>query len=143
MIESIRHIGIVVHDMEKSKDFWINGLGLKIININNENGIHVDKVIGLSDVSLITVKLESPCGMVVELLHFLSHPNMKSWNGNQTTTGITHIALQVNDIDGLLKKLEKYEYKPLGTPQIGPDKFAKTVYTTGPENIILELVELL
>ncbi len=143
MITAIRHTGIVVSDLNKCLDFWTKIMGFKIFKIAEEKGKHVDGVMGLEDVNVTTAKLKAPDGNLIELLKFNSHKSEKTWNGTPYSTGITHIALQVDNLDNVIEKLGKHDVKFPGPGQTGPDKYAKVVYARGPEGLILELVEIL
>ena len=57
------------------------------------------------------------------------------------TTGLTHIALTVDNLDDLVDNLKKQNYKPLSDIKISPNKKVKVVFVKGPEAIMLELVQ--
>jgi catechol 2,3-dioxygenase-like lactoylglutathione lyase family enzyme len=143
MITAIRHTGIVVSDLDKCLNFWTKIMGFEIFKIAEEKGKHVDGVMGLKDVDVTTAKLKAPDGNLIELLKFNSHKSEKAWNGNPYSTGITHIALQVDNLDKVIEKLTKHDVEFPGPGQTGPEKYAKVVYARGPEGLILELVEIL
>ena len=143
MIKAIRHTGLVVADLEGSLHFWCDVLGFTVFRMMEESGSHVDGVMGLSDVKVTTAKLAAPDGNLIELLHFHSHPDRPAWQGKPYSTGFTHIALTVSNLDELVKKLKSYGVTFPGPPQTGPDLYAKVIYAQGPEGVILELVEIL
>ena len=143
MIKAIRHTGLVVADLERALHFWRDILGFTIIKRMDESGPHVDGVLGLSDVDLTTVKLSAPDGNLIELLRFHSHHDQATWRGSPYSTGFTHIALTVENLDEFVNKLKEFGVEFAGTPQIGPDRYAKVIYARGPEGILLELVEIL
>ena len=98
---------------------------------------------GLKNVEVTTVKLSAPEGGVIELLHFKSHPGEKVWQGKPYSTGFTHIALAVKNLDECYKVLRGYGVEFPSFPQLSPDGKVKVIYCKGPENILLELVEVL
>lgn len=138
---SFRHIGVVVNDLNKSIEFWQQLFGLTIKNQQLEEGEFVDNMLGLSGVKLTTVKLAGPDGMLVELLKFHSHPAAESWTGNPFSTGLTHIALTVEDIESCDDKIRALGYAAVHPPQTSPDNKVRVAYFRGPENLLLELVE--
>ena len=74
MIKEIRHIGIVVNNMENSLKFYRDLLGLKIIRDMDEHGDYIDNMLSLNNVQVITVKLSADIGnTLIELLDFKSH----------------------------------------------------------------------
>ena len=142
---SIRHIGLVVEDLESSKDFWINCIGLSVLKEGLESGKFLDNMMALNNVEVETCKLIDENGMVLELLFFHSH-KYKSRDKEENLIvykkGFTHIALETTNIDLLIKNLEQYNCKPLNDPMKSPDGLVRVTYSVGPENILLELVEL-
>lgn len=143
MIKAIRHTGLVVADLQKALHFWCDVLGFTVFRMMEESGPHVDGVMGLKDVRVTTAKLAAPDGNLIELLHFHSHPDQSAWSGTPYSTGFTHVALTVDNLDELVEKLSAFGVTFPGVPQIGPDRYAKVIYARGPEGVLLELVEIL
>ena len=143
MISAIRHTGLVVADLERSLHFWCNVLGFKLVKQMDESGPHIDAMLGLHDVLVTTAKLAAPDGNLIELLHFQSHPDQPRWDGKPYSTGFTHIALTVNDLDKLVLRLTHEGVSFPAPPQRSPDGFVKVIYGKGPEGVLLELVEIL
>ena len=141
MISSIRHTGLVVADLQKALHFWCDVLGFKVVKQMDETGPYIDAMMGLVDVRVTTVKLAAPDGNLIELLHFHSHPDQPQWNGSPYTTGFTHIAMTVDNIDQTISKLAQENVIFPSTPQYSPDGCVKVIYAKGPEGVLLELVE--
>ncbi len=136
-----RHVGIVVHDLEKTKDFWINALGFNVHIEAKEKSPYIDELLAINNPSLITVKLIDSNGFIIELLKFDNYQVGKSWFGDLKTTGLTHIALTVDDLNELLVKLKQHNCQPFSDIKISPNKKVQVVFVKGPEGIILELVQ--
>jgi catechol 2,3-dioxygenase-like lactoylglutathione lyase family enzyme len=143
MITGIRHTGLVVADLERALHFWRDLLGFRITRQMEESGPHLDAMMGLEGVALTTVKLAAPDGSLIELLHFQSHPDRPSWAGTPYSTGFTHIALTVADLDSTCGKLAQAGVGIFAPPQRSPDGTVKVTYCQGPEGVLLELVEVL
>lgn len=143
MIKAIRHTGLVVADLELALHFWCDVLGFTVAKKMEESGPHIDAMMGLSAVRLTTAKLAAPDGNLVELLHFHSHPDRPAWQGMPFSTGFTHIALTVDDLDAACRKLGDAGVSFAAPPQYSPDGYAKVTYGRGPEGVLLELVEVL
>jgi len=143
MITAIRHTGLVVADLELALHFWCDVLGFKVAKQMDESGAHIDAMMGLTGVRVSTVKLAAPDGNMIELLHFHSHPDQSRWNGTPHSTGFTHIALTVSDLDQLVSKLTQEGVSFPAPPQLSPDGNVKVIYAQGPEGVLLELVEVL
>lgn len=143
MISAIRHTGLVVADFDRALYFWCDVLGFRVQRQMDESGPHIDAMMGLKDVYVTTAKLAAPDGNLIELLHFHSHPDIPGWKGTAYSTGFTHIALTVDDLDQLVLKLSDFGVKFPAPPQHSPDGYAKVIYAQGPEGVLLELVEIL
>lgn len=143
MIRAIRHTGLVVADLERALYFWCEVLGFTVAKRMDEAGPHIDAMMGLSDVRVTTAKLAAPDGNLVELLHFSSHADRPAWEGTPYSTGFTHIALTVDDLDALIPRLLEAGVRFPAPPQYSPDGYAKVTYARGPEGVLLELVEIL
>lgn len=143
MITAIRHTGIVVANMDEALHFWCDLLGFNIAKRMEESGPHIDAITGLENVQLTTTKLAAPDGNLIELLQFHTHPDKPAWQGQSNSTGITHIAMTVNNLDEAFKQLSAAGIVFNAPPVLSPDGYAKVTYCKGPEGILLELVEVL
>jgi catechol 2,3-dioxygenase-like lactoylglutathione lyase family enzyme len=143
MIIGVRHTGIVVHDIEGALNFWTNLLGAKILVDQIEKGEFISLLLGIENVSVRTVKLDAGDGTVVELLSFRSHQDESMWTGKPYSTGITHVALNVSDIEKLTLNLEMAGYFQLNPFNVDPSGKVKVAYLRGYEGLLLELVQTL
>jgi hypothetical protein len=131
----------VVNDLGKTRDFWINTLGFKLHNEAIEESPYIDELLAISDPRLTTVKLIDSKGFIIELLKFENYQVENSWSGDLKTTGFTHIALTVHNLDKLVDSLKKQNYQPLSVVKISPNNKVKVVFVKGPESLMLELVQ--
>lgn len=143
MITQIRHTGLVVANLQSALHFWCDVLGFRIVKQMDEFGPHIDAIMGLRDVRVTTVKLAAPDERMIELLHFQSHPDGPSWVGGPYSTGFTHVAMTVADLDASCEKLQAEGVVFSAPPQLSPDGAVKVTYGKGPEGVLLELVEVL
>ncbi len=143
MSTAIRHVGLVVADLEKSLKFWCDAMGFVVSRQMEESGPHIDAMMGLKDVRVTTVKLAAPDGNLLELLCFHSHPDKPRWAGTPYSTGFTHIALTVMNLDAMMHRLVRFGVSIPAEPQLSPDGQVKVIYATGPEGVLLELVEVI
>ena len=143
MIRAIRHTGLVVADLDRALHFWCEVLGFVVERQMDESGQHIDAMMGLNRVRLTTVKLAAPDGNLIELLHFHSHPDKPIWAGEPFSTGFTHIALTVENLDELLLRIKAVGATVPAEPQFSADGKVKVIYVTGPEGVLLELVEVI
>ena len=131
----------MVNDLDKTRDFWINVLGFNLHIEAKEESPYIDELIAIKDPVLTTVKLIDSKGFIIELLKFENYQVGNSWSGDLKTTGLTHIALTVDNLDELVDNLKKQNYQPLSDIKISPNKKVKVVFVKGPEAIMLELVQ--
>jgi len=131
----------VVNDLNKAKDFWKDTLGFKLHIEALEESPYIDELIAIKDPALTTVKLIDSKGFVIELLKFDNYMVDNSWDGDLKTTGLTHIAVTVDNLEELVNNLKKQNYLPLSDIKISPNKKVKVVFVKGPEAIMLELVQ--
>lgn len=136
-----RHVGIVINDLEKTKDFWIKTLGFKLHIEAKEESPYIDELLAIKDLVLTTVKLIDSKGFIIELLKFENSRVEDSWSGDLKTTGLTHIALTVDNLDELVDTLRKLDYQTISEIKTSPNRKVKVVFVRGPEGIMLELVQ--
>ena len=142
MIKDIRHIGIVVIDLEASLHFYRDLFGFQIVKQMEEAGGYIDNISSLRNVKVTTVKLTSPSGQMIELLKYHSHPaEQKAWEICEI--GISHIAFTVDDLDIEYEKLKNKGIQFNSPPQLSPDGYAKVTFCRAPEGTLIELVEVL
>ena len=131
----------MVNDLEKTRDFWINTLGFTLHIEAKEESPYIDELLTIKDPVLTTVKLIDSKGFIIELLKFENYQVENSWSGDLKTTGLTHIAITVDNLDELVDILRKLDYQTLSDIKTSPNKKVKVVFVRGPEGIILELVQ--
>ena len=126
MIKEVRHVGIVVSDMEKSLKFYRDLLGLKIKSLVDEEGEYLDNMLSRKDVKSKIAKLYADNGnTLVELIMSKSHENKK--DRDFFTIGASHLAFTVDDLQ------KTYE----------PDGKAKVTFCEDPDGTPIELVEVI
>lgn len=150
MIRAIDHINIVVADLERSLTFYTKLLGFTEIRRARLSGEWIDNIVGLKDVDARVVYIVAPAGEPrIELLHY-SRPTGEpvSINSRPNTHGLRHIALLVEDIEKLYKRLVKNDVKVFGPPVTVPTGAVKhdagqkrLLYFLDPDGVILELAE--
>ena len=137
-----RHTGIICKDMKKSLFFYKNLLGLKVVQEFWDSSEYMNKVSGLKKAKVHFIKLKMKSGEILELLSYPTHktklPKLPIHNN-----GILHVALQVNNINKIYKRLKKKRVKFISEPTLSSEKFAKVCFCLDPNNVRVELVEIL
>jgi catechol 2,3-dioxygenase-like lactoylglutathione lyase family enzyme len=142
LIKEVRHVGIVVKNMESSLKFYRDLLGLKIVRDMAEHGNHLDNMLSLDEVQVRTVKLSANDNItLIELLEFKSHNDNEV--RNFYTIGASHVAFTVQDIEKLYENLSEKNIKFNAPPQKSPDGLVKVTFCKDPDGTPIELVEIL
>ena len=141
MITKIRHTGFVVRDLIKSLNFY-EGLGFKLASRQIEQGSFIDQVVGLKNVEVETAKLLSPCGGMLELLRYHSHPIQKNYYKQQSNKlGCSHIALSVTSITRTLELISEFGGSFVNQPAKSQCGNYLVAYCHDLEGILIEIVE--
>jgi catechol 2,3-dioxygenase-like lactoylglutathione lyase family enzyme len=141
MANTARHVGVVVKDIAKAIDFWTNLIGFKLHVDAKEVSPYIDELLGMKIPELRTVKLIDENSFILELLEFRNYPGQDNWEGNLASTGLTHIALTVDNLDSLTSKLKQNNYEFVSNIMNSPNGIVSVVFVRGPEGLMLELVE--
>jgi len=141
MISKIRHTGIVVRNLDQAVAFY-EALGFKIWKREIEQGEFLETVVGLKGACLETAKLKAPCGALLELLKYHSHPvNQETKPQPSNQLGCSHIALTVDLIEKALEYVQNQGGSLVNPPSIAPNGKVRVAYCHDPEGNLMELVE--
>ena len=141
-IKNFRHVGIVTTNLKKSLIFYQNHLGLKKIKIINENKKLMNKILNLKNSNLKTIKLGLNKKVFLELLYFKNLRQKKRYI-KIFSPGLTHFSVTIKNLDKIYNDLKKKNVKFLSKPALSHDKKVKLVFCKSPENIFIELVEII
>ena len=141
MISKLRHTGFVVRNLNRSVVFY-KALGFKTWKREIEQGQFLETVVDLKNVRVETAKLKAPCGALLELLQYNSHPvEMEISPQPSNQLGCSHIALTVGSIDKALECVQSCGGSLVNQPATAPDGIVRVAYCHDPEGNLLELVE--
>lgn len=142
MLQKIDHINVVVKDLQKAKQFFLN-LGFVMQREGMLEGEWMDRLTGMRNVKAEYVGLSLAGDETnLELLHFVSYENLTTWDNDvPNKTGFRHMAFSVEDIQAVVDKLKKMGIEFYSEIQKYPDTNKKLCYFKGPEGIMLELAE--
>lgn len=101
----LRHVGIVVSDLNEAIGFYCSLLGFQHAQKAYEFGKSLDTMLGLGGVKVTTVKLISPNGGMIELLRF-DWPKSSLGHSSIFDCGISHIAITVQNADKEYQRLK-------------------------------------
>jgi catechol 2,3-dioxygenase-like lactoylglutathione lyase family enzyme len=145
-MQGIHHAGIVVSQLDRAIDFYVDVLGLEMMSepaAPNE-GPHLDSVLGLAGARLRGVLLRAGSS-AIELHEFYAPP----WPGGQpvpaNALGAQHVAFLVDDL-----AVEKADIEARGgvfmtginVIDAGPFAGLRTAFIRDPDGIRIEFVEV-
>ncbi len=142
MVTSVNHVGFSVTNIKSSVEFWTQVLGGSLLREGHMSGPIVDEVTGArgADVQMALIGL---AGTKIELLQY-NNIELPDKPSPPYIPGYAHLAFNVNDLDGLLKKASVYGWKTPGEPQTilsGPLQGTRVIYLQSPDGQTLELME--
>ena len=140
---NVSHFGVCVSDIERSLRFYCDGLGFvagKSIELANQCG----NVMGLNNFVLVTQFL-SLGSVSIELLWFRKSTNAGRAESIRPMnhTGLTHLALSVEDIDEVARAIEAFGGKvhPETRGELKTDNgTVNLLYCSDPDNTRIELI---
>lgn len=141
MKSGIRHIGIVVQDIQKSINFWLDHFDFSIYLDQIEEGEFIEHLLNIPNVKVRTVKMKGQDNSLIELLYFFEKQDIDQWRGNLTSTGLTHLALNINNLNEKIKKLQSHGFELINQPRKSENGSVLVAFIKGPEGILIELVE--
>ena len=142
-MKNIRHTGIVVTDMERSLEFYRDIMGLKPVIDFTEKGQFIDTISNAGGIDLRMVKLIAEDGGMIELLHYVSHPQPNRGENKLYETGPTHVAFTVDDVDKTYAQWSAKGVTCNSEPVMAPDGKAKVFFCQDPDGTYLEIVQIL
>ncbi|MGG5460542.1 SMU1112c/YaeR family gloxylase I-like metalloprotein [Clostridium sp. B9] len=125
-LEKIHHVAIIASDYEKSKNFYVNILGLKVIREvyrEERESYKLDLEIGDSQ---------------IELFSFKNPPKRPSY---PEACGLRHLAFEVTNIE---KEVAYLKEKDIPVEDIRIDEFTgkKFTFFSDPDDLPIELYEI-
>ena len=144
MIIGIHHTALSIKDMDRSLAFYRDLLGLEVVfDTSWEKGSEIaDKILRVKDTSARQAMLKVG-NAYLELFEFHS-PDIAPMAEDRPVVdrGITHIALDVKDVDAEYERLSKagmiFHCEPVNL-----GKTVRTTYACDPDGNVLELQEVL
>ena len=126
MLKKIHHIAIICSDYEASKRFYIDILGLVVINETFRQ-----------ERSSFKLDLSLNGNYIIELFSF---PNPSKRPSKPEATGLRHLAFEVDNLDSIISHLEKHniEVEPIRIDEITSKRFT---FTSDPDNLPIEFYE--
>ncbi len=139
------HTGITVSNLERSLNFWQNVLGFEFSHRAHQKGEMAEQITGVKGAELKLAVVKAPGGHKIELLEYLAPPERKrDIDLRPCDVGHAHVALIVDNLKALLKKIAESGWKAVGQPQTltaGPNAGKRVVYVRDPDGTTIEFME--
>lgn len=140
------HTGITVSNLERSLAFWRDVLGLEFSHSAHQTGERVEQITGVKGAELKLAVLKTPTGHRIELLEYIAPPGRKkAFDLCPCDLGHIHVALIIDDLDAVLKKVAASGWKAAGKPQTlthGPNAGKRVVYVQDPDGTTIEFMQM-
>lgn len=140
----IKHVAVIVSDMDRSLDFYCNTLGFEVVEkVDLCTGEGVDKIVGLKDVALKIAHLKLPEGpTLVELLEYI-RPKGKPYGPDHRSNdiGVGHFAMYVEEIEEFCNILKSKGVKFISPGVVFSSTDEKCCYFYGPDGEIIEIIK--
>lgn len=144
MAVALRHVGIVVSNMEQAVNIYENLFGCEVVKMLSEvKGSYISQLVGIPGVLMKIVILKTKDNNRIELIEYLNTTGKKRLPVFSNDIGASHFAITVADIDKLYDKSKVYPINFISPPLLSPDGYVKVAYAIIMEECLVEIVEVL
>jgi glyoxylase I family protein len=137
------HTGITVSDVERSLAFWRDVLGFELSHRAHQKGELAEQITGVVGAEIFIAVVKAS-GHKIELLEYRAPADRKKLDARPCDTGSVHVALVVDDLDAVLKRIAASGWEAAGEPQtltVGPNAGKRVIYVRDPDGTTIELMQ--
>jgi catechol 2,3-dioxygenase-like lactoylglutathione lyase family enzyme len=142
-VTAVGHTGITVSDLDRAVGYFRDVLGLAVSAPVVCRGELFEQVTGVPGCVIEICYVSAP-GHTIELLCYSNPPDKASSVLRPCDNGHLHLCFEVDDIAAVIAAGRHYGFEPVNPVQMirdGPRQDTKVIYTKGPDNLIVELME--
>jgi len=139
LIVAPHHTALSIEDFEAARDFFVAVLGFDLEG-EMERRTDIAPVVALPDACVRWAML-SRDGYRLELFKYYSLAG-EQHGRRQSDRGFTHIALEVSDVDEAYRRVTALGLRTTCPPKVLRGGATKVIYVLGPEDNVIELIEL-
>jgi catechol 2,3-dioxygenase-like lactoylglutathione lyase family enzyme len=142
-VTSVGHTGITVSDLGRATGYFREVLGLAVSEPVACRGELFEQVTGVPGCVIDICYVSAP-GHAIELLCYSSPAGKASSALRPCDNGHLHLCFDVDDIAAVIAAGRAYGFEPVNPVQVvreGPRQGTKVIYTKGPDNLTVELME--
>ena len=134
------HIGLCVSDLERSRRFYVDGLGFEEF-ARFELDHPISEMDGPCDLTSFFIQKD---GLRIELLDFRTPPVFGTPSTRRNQLGLTHLSFVVEDVDAAARELEEYGGRIIEGTRSGQDDPARVqiIFLEDPDGTRIELMRL-
>jgi len=144
-IKMVGHIGLCVSDLDRALRFWCDGLGFEVLRGAPFYGSSWKRVMEIEDDLYLQTKMIRRDHLKLEILHFQKPGSCgTSERRPMNKLGFTHLAVWVEDIEEVAKRVVEYGGSIVESTRTifdQPKLRGKWLICTDPDGIRVELVE--
>ncbi|EPR10466.1 VOC family protein [Ruminiclostridium papyrosolvens] len=138
------HVDLFVHSMERSLDFYVNKLGMEVVDDTQIDGELVDFVSNgaYHRYRLVLLKV-SHTGSMIELMEYMNEDGSRIYE--EMAPSPVNFTILVNSLERKMEKLFNYGIKPISKVfSVDTPKFGKTkiVFYEDPDKNVIELLQM-
>jgi catechol 2,3-dioxygenase-like lactoylglutathione lyase family enzyme len=137
-----RHTGIIVSDLEKSLEFYHGFLNFELLQKHRDDSQYISEITGIQGLVADYAKLAIPGGIVLELLTYPSHPEIRA-KRKIHQPGEAHLAFEVDSVENMFNQVSEQGILYLSAPVLSSEKIAKVFFCLDPDGYRIEFVEML
>ena len=139
------HTGITVSDVERSLAFWRDVLGFELSHRAHQKGELAEQITGVVGAEILIAVVKAP-GHKIELLEYRAPGDRKQQsNLRPCDVGAVHVALTVENLDEILRRVAASGWEAAGNPQTltaGPNAGKRVIYVRDPDGTTIEFMEI-
>jgi catechol 2,3-dioxygenase-like lactoylglutathione lyase family enzyme len=142
-VTGVGHTGITVSDLDRATGYFRDVLGLPVSAPVVCRGELFEQVTGVPGCVIDICYVTAP-GHTIELLCYSSPPDKTSSALRPCDNGHLHLCFDVDDIVAVIAAGRAYGFEPVNPVQVvgdGLHQGTKVIYTKGPDNLTVELME--
>lgn len=139
---NLRHVGIIVRDIEKAYTLYRDVFGFEPKQDQVEQGDFYEHLTGLKSGIARTSKCYSKDGTCVELIEYQTQDPVDR-HKDLTSDGVNHICLNIDDVDAMYEKLLSMGLEFINPPRINPTGLVKVAFCRDFEGNLIELTQTL
>lgn len=142
MIRHLRHIGIVVSDLETARQIFESFLGCTLEKTYTSlSGDYYDTLTGINNAKLNIIIFKTSNGELFELIEYPENQSDDLVSAKPDTPGISHFSVTVEDLDMLFAKRHDFDVEFISDPLVHSENSVKVAYVRIMNEFIAELVE--